>query len=178
MFFQEEKMTQKRMLLLALVVLMLSLSAFGCAKKAAGPGDGTDASWEEQERQRLEQERLLREKMGQASTELSQMVLFAFDSSELSAEARQILTRKAEIMREYSGISLIIEGNCDERGTAEYNLALGERRAQASATYLVNLGIPAGRISTVSYGKERPLNPGHNEAAWAENRRDEFRATY
>ncbi len=171
-------MIQKKVLLLALVVLMLSLTGFGCAKKAAGPGDGTDASWEEQERQRLEQERLLREKMGQASNELAQMINFAFDSSELSAEARQILTRKSQIMNEYSGINLVVEGNCDQRGTAEYNLALGERRAQAAATYLVNLGIPAARISTVSYGKERPLNPANNEAAWAENRRDEFRATY
>ena len=169
---------RSRIVILSMLVLMLSLAGFGCAKKAGGPGDGSGTSWEDQERARLEQERALREKMGQAANELAQMVHFAFNSSNLTAESRQVLTRKAEIMRQYSGINLVVEGNCDERGTAEYNLALGERRAQAAATYLVNLGIPSSRISTVSYGKERPLDPGHGESAWAKNRRDEFRATY
>ena len=81
-------------------------------------------------------------------------------------------------MKQYPQIKLIVEGNCDQRGTAEYNLALGERRAQASAQYLANLGIGADRLSTVSYGKERPLDPGTSQAAYAKNRRDEFRATY
>ncbi|HCR12465.1 peptidoglycan-associated lipoprotein Pal [Solidesulfovibrio sp.] len=171
-------MMRSRIVILAMLVLMLSLAGFGCAKKAGGPGDGSGTSWEDQERARLEQERALREKMGQAANELAQMVHFAFDSSNLTAESRQILTRKAEIMRQYPQIKLIIEGNCDQRGTAEYNLALGERRAQASAQYLSNLGIAADRLSTVSYGKERPLDPGHSEAAYAKNRRDEFRATY
>ena len=81
-------------------------------------------------------------------------------------------------MRQYPQIKVVVEGNCDQRGTAEYNLALGERRAQASAQYLTNLGIPADRLSTVSYGKERPLDPGTSQAAYAKNRRDEFRATY
>jgi peptidoglycan-associated lipoprotein len=166
-----------RIVSLFLVVLMVSLLGAGCAKKAAGPGDGSDASWEEQERQRLEKERQLREMLGQANTELSQIVYFAFDSSSLTPEARQILTRKVEVLRKYPQVKLVIEGHCDERGTAEYNLALGERRAQASAQYLVNLGVDASRISTVSYGKERPLDPGHGESAWAKNRRDEFRGT-
>ncbi|EFL49836.1 peptidoglycan-associated lipoprotein [Solidesulfovibrio fructosivorans JJ]] len=171
-------MTRSRILTLAVLVLMLSLTGFGCAKKAGGPGDGSGTSWEDQEKARLEQERALREKMGQAANELAQMIHFAFDSSNLTAESRQILTRKAEIMRQYPQIKVIVEGNCDQRGTAEYNLALGERRAQAAAQYLSNLGIPADRLSTVSYGKERPLDPGHSEAAYAKNRRDEFRATY
>lgn len=166
-----------RIVSLFLVVLMLSLFGAGCAKKAAGPGDGADASWEEQERQRLEKERQLREMLGQANTELSQMIYFAFDSSSLTPEARQILTRKVDVLRKYPQVKLVIEGHCDERGTAEYNLALGERRAQAAAQYLVNLGVEAGRISTVSYGKERPLDPGHGESAWSKNRRDEFRGT-
>lgn len=171
-------MMRSKMMTLALLVLMLSLAGFGCAKKAGGPGDGSGTSWEEQERARLEQERALREKLGAASNELAQMVHFALDSSNLTAESRQNLTRKAEIMRQYPQIKLIVEGNCDQRGTAEYNLALGERRAQAAAQYLVNLGIGADRLSTVSYGKERPLDPGTGEAAYAKNRRDEFRATY
>ncbi|UJX39598.1 peptidoglycan-associated lipoprotein Pal [Desulfovibrio sp. JY] len=171
-------MTRSRILTLAVLVLMLSLMGFGCAKKAGGPGDGSGTSWEDQEKARLEQERALREKMGQAANELAQMIHFAFNSSNLTAESRQILTRKAEIMRQYPQIKVIVEGNCDQRGTAEYNLALGERRAQAAAQYLSKLGIPADRLSTVSYGKERPLDPATTEAAYAQNRRDEFRATY
>lgn len=166
-----------RIFTVLMLVLMVSMLGVGCAKKAAGPGDGSDASWEEQERQRLEKERQLREMLGQANTELSQMIHFAFDSSSLSPEARQILTRKVEVLRKYPQVKLVVEGHCDQRGTAEYNLALGERRAQAAAQYLVNLGVEAGRISTVSYGKERPLDPGNSEAAWAQNRRDEFRGT-
>lgn len=169
---------RSRIVTLVIVVLLLSLTGFGCAKKGAGAGAGTGTSWEDQERARLEQERALREKMGQAANELAQMIHFAFDSSNLTAEARQILTRKAEIMRQYAQIKVVVEGNCDQRGTSEYNLALGERRAQAAAQYLTNLGIPADRLSTVSYGKERPLDPAHTQAAYAQNRRDEFRATY
>jgi len=171
-------MMRSRWMTLVVMLLLLSLAGFGCAKKAAGPGDGSGSSWEDQERARLEQERALREKLGQAASELAQMVHFAFDSSNLTAESRQILTRKADILRQYPQIKLIVEGNCDQRGTSEYNLALGERRAQASAQYLSNLGIGSDRLSTVSYGKERPLDPGHSEAAYAKNRRDEFRATY
>ncbi len=171
-------MMRSRLMTLAMLVLMLSLAGFGCAKKAGGPGDGAGTSWEEQERQRLEQERALREKLGQAANELSEMIHFAFDSSNLTPEARQILTRKADILKQYPQVKLIVEGHCDQRGTAEYNLALGERRAQAAAQYLANLGVGADRLSTVSYGKERPLDPGTGEAAWAKNRRDEFRATY
>ena len=169
---------RSRIVTLVVLVLLLSMAAFGCAKKGAGAGDGSGNSWEDQERARLEQERALREKMGQAANELAQMIHFAFDSSNLTAESRQILTRKAEIMRQYPQIKLVVEGNCDQRGTAEYNLALGERRAQASAQYLAKLGIGSDRLSTVSYGKERPLDPGTSQAAYAKNRRDEFRATY
>lgn len=171
-------MLRSRLIPLVVLALLLSVGGFGCAKKGAGAGDGANSSWEEQERARLEQERALREKMGQAANELAQMIHFAFDSSNLTPEARQILTRKAEIMRQFPQIKVIVEGNCDQRGTSEYNLALGERRAQAAAQYLANLGIGSDRLSTVSYGKERPLDPGHSAAAYAKNRRDEFRATY
>lgn len=171
-------MMRSRIVTLVVMVLMLSLAGFGCAKKGTGAGDGSGSSWEDQERARLEQERALREKMGQAANELAQMINFAFNSSNLTPEARQLLTRKAEIMRQFPQIKVIVEGNCDQRGTAEYNLALGERRAQAAAQYLSNLGITSDRLSTVSYGKERPLDPGTSEAAYSKNRRDEFRATY
>ena len=74
----------------------------------------------------------------------------------------------------YPKVKIQIEGHCDERGTAEYNLALGERRSNSAKKYLISLGVPEGRISTISYGKEKPLDPGHNEEAWAKNRRDHF----
>jgi peptidoglycan-associated lipoprotein len=97
-------------------------------------------------------------------------VFFAFDRSDISSEARQILTRQADWLRRYPSVAVTIEGHCDERGTREYNLALGERRAQAVKNVLVALGIPASRISTISYGKERPIVVGSDEAAWAQNR--------
>jgi len=102
-------------------------------------------------------------------------VYFALDMSDLSPETRSTLGSHAEMLKANPGVSLMIEGHCDERGTIEYNLALGERRATSVKNYLVNLGVPASRLYTISYGKERPANPGHSEAAWAENRRAEFR---
>ena len=110
--------------------------------------------------------------------ELGTMIYFDFDRYDLKPEARQTLTRKAEILKQYPEIKLVVEGHCDQRGTAEYNLALGERRARAAADYLVNLGVPAAKLSVVSYGKERPLDPGNSEAAWSKNRRDEFKPSY
>ena len=97
-------------------------------------------------------------------------VFFAFDRSDISGEAREILTRQADWLRRYPNVTVTIEGHCDERGTREYNLALGERRAQAVKNVLVALGIPASGITTISYGKERPIVVGSNEEAWAQNR--------
>ncbi len=101
-------------------------------------------------------------------------VFFEYDASDLSAEAQQTLNQDATLLKEHSTWVITIEGHCDERGTAEYNLALGERRAVAARTYLVSLGIAADRLHTVSYGKEFPFDPGHAEAAWAKNRRAHF----
>jgi peptidoglycan-associated lipoprotein len=102
------------------------------------------------------------------------IVYFDYDSAELSAEARAALDANAAVLKKYTTWAVTIEGHCDERGTAEYNLALGERRAAAAQSYLAALGIPASRIKTVSYGKEFPFDPGHDEAAWAKNRRAHF----
>ena len=98
-------------------------------------------------------------------------IFFAFDRSDISPEAREILARQADWLRRYPNVTVTIEGHCDERGTREYNLALGERRAQAAKNVLVALGIPAARISTISYGKERPAVVGSTEEAYAQNRR-------
>jgi peptidoglycan-associated lipoprotein len=97
-------------------------------------------------------------------------VFFAFDRSDITPESQEILTRQADWLRRYPNVTVTIEGHCDERGTREYNLALGERRAQAAKNVLVAAGIPASRISTISYGKERPIVVGSNEEAWAQNR--------
>jgi peptidoglycan-associated lipoprotein len=104
-------------------------------------------------------------------------VFFRFDGDALDDQARQALEANAELLRTYSTWIITIEGHCDERGTAEYNLALGERRALSARNYLVSLGIPADRLRTVSYGKEFPFDPGHNETAWAANRRAHFMLT-
>jgi peptidoglycan-associated lipoprotein len=101
-------------------------------------------------------------------------VFYELDSSELSAAAQQTLDENAALLKRYPSWTVTVEGHCDERGTAEYNLALGERRAIAARTYLVSLGIPAGRVRTVSYGKEFPFDPGHDESAFAKNRRAHF----
>jgi peptidoglycan-associated lipoprotein len=99
-------------------------------------------------------------------------VFFSLDKSDLTPEARATLDRQAAWLKKYGSVKITVEGHCDERGTREYNLALGERRATAAKNYLVADGISAGRIKTVSYGKERPAVLGSNEAAWAQNRRD------
>lgn len=100
---------------------------------------------------------------------------FDFDSYVLSGTARDILTKNADyLLKKNIAAKVQIEGHCDERGSDEYNLALGEKRAKAALNYLVSLGVPAERLSFISYGKEKPLDPGHDEAAWAKNRRDEF----
>jgi peptidoglycan-associated lipoprotein len=106
-----------------------------------------------------------------------QPVFFAYDSSDIDAAGQQSLNANAELMKKYGTWIITIEGHSDERGTAEYNLALGERRAVAARTYLVSLGIPADRLRTVSYGKEFPFDPAHSETAWSKNRRAQFVVT-
>ena len=102
-------------------------------------------------------------------------VHFEFDQYTLTAEAREILARNASFLQNNSGIKVIIEGHCDERGSDEYNLALGERRARAVQSYLASLGIPPSQMSIISYGEEIPLDPQSSEEAWAKNRRADFK---
>jgi len=104
-------------------------------------------------------------------------VFFGYDQADVSAEAQRILDANAEVLKKNATWVITIEGHCDERGTAEYNLALGERRAGAARTYLVSLGIAGDRIRIVSYGKEFPFDPAHTEAAWEKNRRGHFVVT-
>lgn len=98
-------------------------------------------------------------------------VYFDFDKFDIRPEDAAILKENAALLKKYPTVKVQIEGHCDERGTNEYNLALGERRANSAKNYLVSLGIPSDRISTISYGEEKPLDTGHQEEAWAKNRR-------
>jgi peptidoglycan-associated lipoprotein len=105
---------------------------------------------------------------------MTERIYFDFDKSVLKLEAQALLKKKADWLKANPNAKLLIEGNCDERGTAEYNLALGERRAESAKKFLVDLGIDAKRVSTISYGEERPIDPAHTQAAWSKNRNDGF----
>lgn len=109
-----------------------------------------------------------------AMAEIRTPIYFDFDRSDLKEPARGTLQTKGDVLREWADLDVVIEGHADERGTIEYNLALGERRAEAARRYLIDLGIDADRLSTVSYGEERPAVAGQGESAWSRNRRDEF----
>jgi peptidoglycan-associated lipoprotein len=101
-------------------------------------------------------------------------IRFEYDSAALTADSRSMLESHAGWLRRFRSVTVLIEGHCDERGTVEYNLALGERRSMAANNYLLSLGVAADRLKTISYGKEFPLDPGHTEEAWARNRRCHF----
>lgn len=191
-------MKKTMILLLVLAFACSSLFLMSCAKKHVKTEEVTKAApaapmekaeptkaAEDEAAKRAEEERQARLRAEEAARELrmeiqafeSGNIYFDFDKSELKPEARAILEKKAAWLRAHPDFSLRIEGHCDERGTNEYNLALGERRANAAGKFLNALGISMGRVSTLSYGEERPADPGHNQAAWAKNRRDEFKLT-
>jgi peptidoglycan-associated lipoprotein len=129
---------------------------------------------EEQPQMAVEPEEPVEEDLSKTKPVVLEMIHFDFDKSDLTPEARLILAENARKLEENPNLNIRIEGHCDERGTVEYNLALGERRAIAARNYLINYGIAPSRITVISYGKERPLDPRHNEEAWAKNRRAEF----
>lgn len=108
---------------------------------------------------------------GDLEANVGDHVLFAFNSAMTDSEATEVLSRQVDWLKKYSNVNVIIEGRCDERGTREYNLALGEKRANAAAQFLTSAGISASRIKTISFGKERPVVMGSDEEAWRENRR-------
>jgi peptidoglycan-associated lipoprotein len=133
------------------------------------------------EEQRLQEQALQEDAARQRNLEMSareqfenQDVLFDYDSAVLSAEARYLLKIKANWLEVNAARNIVVQGHCDERGTTEYNLALGDQRASAVKAFLMDLGISGARITTISYGEEKPLDPGTGEAAWARNRRAHF----
>jgi peptidoglycan-associated lipoprotein len=121
---------------------------------------------------------LRRQRIQARINETFKPVYFAYDQSTLTAEARATCDGIASLMKEVPEITARIEGNADERGTNEYNLALGERRAGAVQAYLTSYGIAASRLSTISYGEEKPAVDGHDESAWSKNRRDDFTPSF
>jgi peptidoglycan-associated lipoprotein len=181
-------------LMTAIVVAGLFLTV-SCAKKNVQPAqttiqDNSQLEAEAKARQAAEAERIraqeLKEKqakeqamkearLAQAKSKfLNENVPFNFDSAELSSDAKMILREKAAWLQDNRSVYVSIQGHCDERGTTEYNLALGERRAIAVKKYLSDLGVLASRMQTVSFGEEQPIDPAHNEAAWSKNRRAQF----
>jgi peptidoglycan-associated lipoprotein len=187
-------MKNKIWMALALVMLLpVMFLTVSCAKRVVeaeptttpAPAVTTTTEAErqaEQERRaaeqaRIEEERLRSEAAARQATRtafVDEHVHFDFDSSALTPRAQQNLTAKASYLRDNPNAVVTIEGHCDERGTAAYNMALGERRAEAAKSFLVNLGISANRLNTISYGEERPIDPRSNEEAWAKNRRAQF----
>lgn len=180
-------MKKSHVLQLMLMLAMMALLAAGCAKKPAPePVAPTPPPAAEKPVVSEMPARPVPGLQEQAVTELPvapetvaiaglQRIHFAFDQYILSDQAREVLAGNAAWMKANPGARVVIEGHCDERGSDEYNLALGERRALAAQSYLVSLGIDSGRLSTISYGEERPLAPGRGEEAWAQNRRAEFK---
>jgi peptidoglycan-associated lipoprotein len=136
----------------------LAVAEKAAEKEAAAPAFDEEGAWRERMAAQVEAE----------------PIYFDFDRSFIRPEYRPVLAKKAEFLKENPGYHLRVEGNCDERGTNEYNLALGERRSDSAKSYLVSLGISPDRIETISYGEERPLAIGHNEDSWSQNRRDDF----
>jgi len=143
-------------------------AATGISEEELAAQERAEAEAEKRRRQ-AEEERAARQEF------VNENIYFGFDDSSLTKKARQILAEKAEWLRKHSDVEVVIEGHCDERGTKEYNMALGQRRAQSIKNYLINAGIDSSRLATISYGEERPVDPRHNEMAWAKNRRGVFR---
>ncbi len=176
----------KQSSILIIFILCVGLMMIGCPKKTSVK---EEPSVKQEEAAKAEAERaketkakeqfeksLVAEKTPGVAGEVFESSLlkdihFDFDKYDIRPGDASILNENAALLKKYPNVKIQVEGHCDERGTVEYNLALGERRASSTKNYLVSLGIPPARISTISYGKEKPLDPGHDEAAWAKNRR-------
>ena len=155
----------KRIAFVMALALVLAVSA-GCAKKGGTTPDGganADGFWGTPEGQQA------------LSTIENQKIFFDFDRFDIRNEYQDTLRAKADVLKRYSQINVMIEGHCDERGTEEYNMALGERRARAAYEYLLKLGVSPNQLQMISYGKDRPAVTGNDESAWSQNRRDEFK---
>jgi peptidoglycan-associated lipoprotein len=178
--------TMKRNLwLLVMVIFAVSLvSLNACSRRAAKKDRRGGETLEEEAMKPLGEEGISEQELEEARRKVAELrqkegaalatVYFEFDDFALSGQAKAILAQNAAWLMNNSQRDVIIEGHCDERGTDEYNVALGERRANSVKRYLISLGVNATQLSTISFGKERPVVPGHTEETWAKNRRAEF----
>ncbi len=177
---------KKGWLWMVMLTIILLVFVSGCAslKKQATPEEEQAAQAEKAKAAQAEQEKKFEQSLAEKKypgiegtvweSTLFKDVYFQFDKYDLTEESRAILTENAKVLSNHPSLKIQIEGHCDERGNSAYNLALGERRAASAKQYLVKLGVQEDRLSTISYGKERPLDPGHTEEAWAKNRRCHF----
>jgi peptidoglycan-associated lipoprotein len=174
-------MLKQGLKLTGLLLVVALVAASGCRKKNTGagasigpeilpiedlntPGGGEETTLDERETTEF----------GKRVDSTLEPVMFKFDSAKLDDSEVAKADKVAAFLNDNPAYKVVIEGNCDERGTAEYNMALGERRAQAVRAYLLNLSIPESRIQTLSYGEEKPATPGHSESEWGMNRRADF----
>lgn len=178
----------KKTIVLSLVFLLIFGMTLSCRKKVEETPPPPPPQVEEQpkvekverpvvvkEPELTEEEIFARKTLEELNREAPvQMIHFDYDKYFVREDAKPILEANAAYMKKWSSVKILIEGHCDERGTEEYNLALGEKRAKSAFDYLVSLGISASRIKTISYGKSQPADTGHNEIAWQKNRRDQF----
>lgn len=162
------------------IVVVFGLTLFsGCAEKKAVVSEGTAQEQKakaEATAPATQEQTAKAEATAPAEASLLD-INFDYDKATIRPDARVIMKDNADILLKNKTSKITIEGHCDERGTSEYNMALGERRAQEAKKYLVNLGVDAARMKTISYGEERPMDPGHDEEAWAKNRRAHFAVT-
>jgi peptidoglycan-associated lipoprotein len=184
---------RKEMTGLLMLIFCGALLAGGCAKKelvksegeipsatASKPAETEEApakppvKEEKVQEQAVKEAPATQEEAAPARAAELATIYFDFNSFILTDPSRATLKKNGEDLMKDNSLKVQIQGNCDERGSEEYNLALGEKRAKAAMDYLVTLGVPADRLSIISYGKEKPVDPGHDEAAWAKNRRDDF----
>jgi len=186
---REVTMTKKSFILFTILILCIGLIMMGCPKKTVVK---EEPALTKEEATKAEAERIKKEKEAKAREEFEKSLVakktpgiegvvfessllkdirFDFDKYNIRPGDTAILKENAAVLKKYHNVKVQIEGHCDERGTNEYNLALGERRANSTKNYLLSMGISPERISTISYGEERPVDPGHNEEAWTKNRR-------
>jgi peptidoglycan-associated lipoprotein len=182
---KEGRMKKRYARLVMLVVLVTAVALMlGCGGKKVRPLEEEEAAMEEARRRAAEEEEARRAREAEEAIKPIEVaeeekiefgsIYFDYDKYNLSGKAISTLSENAEILMENPRMNVVIEGHCDERGTDEYNLALGEKRAQAARDFLANFGIAKSRISVISYGEERPVDSGHDEEAWSKNRRAAF----
>lgn len=171
-----------------LLVSLILVATVSCSKKNVTTQDGSvtaanedsyatsgqDKTWVEEEKVNSTASGSQSESSNRTGIVLQQNVYFEFDKATLTPDARESLIQNGEWLRTNQDVKIVIEGHCDERGTNEYNLALGDRRAETVKIFLTDLGVHASRLTTISYGEEQPANPNHTESAWAQNRRAHF----